>query len=849
MYSSSSTSSPLAQGHTAAVGASASTASPLASSSSLKLPAEGKGVSHECRNGSGGAEVAAPAQGDEAPIASYPVLDRNVLYVSNTPSAGRGVFAAVPLIAGTLVEVSHVLLFEAGEYQQHGQHTQLDSYTYVWTKSAQGNTMALALGLGSLFNHSSSSPNVSFALDRKAGTIRYTLARNVSAGEELLICYGLGKMWWEEHEGARDYSQTNGLRSTDGNAADSSSSEMDDGINSSRQGAASPLPDDADSELFMLGQLGLEHDERDVHERRRRAEERRQQLLLFSSPLLQLHHHEEDGTQTGDSSRSTSLQRGADNGQLQQKQVLPPARVLPAAVGPEKAPLWRITAALDPNTTPLELMPVWAVRIDPRKSENYMAFSRNIARRLRAAEWGDESSMQHRSSSQNDCTNNDSESDRGSASDDDAESDGSSDEEDESMKHLRLFQRIEDGRGLNALVCRVQDMPSFEKVVALLKTADLVPDGTQPCPYRIQVPRHPAPSRDRLPEWKMYWPVSVKGGKVNNTLLHSSLSGASQASPGSAAPGVVDRAADARLWTEAARRWATVNFRKALAQAHLAQKRGELPIGVHVTSSFPDGDHIASGVAEGQTSIEVDACDTRKSERNPIKHAVTNAIRDVAKVRSERDWERLLILNAKVAHLHRDPNVDPNAHRLALQRAEALVAERGLDQALTATALSSANANTTATANGTHTASSSNVSTPQSSSSNSRILNGQDYLLNNLTLFTTHEPCVSCCMALVHSRVRAVCFIEPSPGAGGCCGSGLDESRQCAFAQDGGPYAVQEQAGLNHRFDVWRWVGNDSDLLEQASGAPSDASGARELAQNGALRLPSVRLDISGLDV
>ncbi|PKI84225.1 hypothetical protein MVES_001739 [Malassezia vespertilionis] len=49
--------------------------------------------------------------------------------------------------------------------------------------------------------------------------------------------------------------------------------------------------------------------------------------------------------------------------------------------------------------------------------------------------------------------------------------------------------------------------------------------------------------------------------------------------------------------------------------------------------------------------------------------------------------------------------------------------------------------------------------------------NGQDYLLSNLALFITHEPCVYCAMALVHSRVRSVYFLFPSPGAGGFCGA------------------------------------------------------------------------------
>jgi len=65
-------------------------------------------------------------------------------------------------------------------------------------------------------------------------------------------------------------------------------------------------------------------------------------------------------------------------------------------------------------------------------------------------------------------------------------------------------------------------------------------------------------------------------------------------------------------------------------------------------------------------------------------------------------------------------------------------------------------------------------------------------------------------MALVHSRVRAVYFLQPAPHAGGCCGAAL--SKPCEGMGDGGPYAVQEQSGLNHRFEVWRWMGDLQEL-------------------------------------
>ncbi|WVR05762.1 hypothetical protein IAU60_002787 [Kwoniella sp. DSM 27419] len=74
--------------------------------------------------------------------------------------------------------------------------------------------------------------------------------------------------------------------------------------------------------------------------------------------------------------------------------------------------------------------------------------------------------------------------------------------------------------------------------------------------------------------------------------------------------------------------------------------------------------------------------------------------------------------------------------------------------------------------------------------------NGADYLLTSLTLFITHEPCVMCCMALLHSRVKEVFFVFSRSDGGG-----LDVT-------DGGSgLGIHSRKDLNHRFDAWKWDG------------------------------------------
>jgi tRNA-specific adenosine deaminase 3 len=76
--------------------------------------------------------------------------------------------------------------------------------------------------------------------------------------------------------------------------------------------------------------------------------------------------------------------------------------------------------------------------------------------------------------------------------------------------------------------------------------------------------------------------------------------------------------------------------------------------------------------------------------------------------------------------------------------------------------------------------------------------NGSHYLLTSLTAFVTHEPCVMCAMALLHSRVKTVVYLAPMPGTGGC----------------GGAACVPALEGVNHRFGIYKWSLEDENWAE-----------------------------------
>ncbi|KIW47452.1 uncharacterized protein PV06_00147 [Exophiala oligosperma] len=121
-----------------------------------------------------------------------------LVLVMNTPK-GRGVFATQDISRSTVIDVSPVLVFSQEEVEKHTQHTCLQHYTYYWpSKSGKTTTQALALGLGSMFNHSTRAQNVGWKRNFETEVIVYTALRDIKAGEELCISYGHARLWFED---------------------------------------------------------------------------------------------------------------------------------------------------------------------------------------------------------------------------------------------------------------------------------------------------------------------------------------------------------------------------------------------------------------------------------------------------------------------------------------------------------------------------------------------------------------------------------------------------------------------------------------------------------------------------
>lgn len=124
---------------------------------------------------------------------TFPSLPQH-FYQIGVGSKGRGLFATASIPPGTLLHVAPCILVVEDEYNQHMRHTILEHYLFNC-----GKDKLLALGHGSLFNHSRR-PNVDYRVDGEQQCIRYISGhRIIEPGEELCIFYG-ANLWFDDAE-------------------------------------------------------------------------------------------------------------------------------------------------------------------------------------------------------------------------------------------------------------------------------------------------------------------------------------------------------------------------------------------------------------------------------------------------------------------------------------------------------------------------------------------------------------------------------------------------------------------------------------------------------------------------
>ncbi|MBN1380913.1 MAG: SET domain-containing protein-lysine N-methyltransferase [Deltaproteobacteria bacterium] len=113
--------------------------------------------------------------------------------VKRIPEKGRGVFALRNFRYGEILERSPVIVLSA-EHWKICEKTDLHNYAFGWGVSQD--QAAIALGVGSLFNHSFD-PNAFYRKCLKDEIIEFIALKAIQAGEEITVNYNgspYGKM-------------------------------------------------------------------------------------------------------------------------------------------------------------------------------------------------------------------------------------------------------------------------------------------------------------------------------------------------------------------------------------------------------------------------------------------------------------------------------------------------------------------------------------------------------------------------------------------------------------------------------------------------------------------------------
>jgi uncharacterized protein len=111
----------------------------------------------------------------------------SMLEVRHREGKGRGVFATEKFACGALIESAPIILIPAEQWP-HLEPTVLALYIYNFGPTAEEEHAAIALGYGSLYNHSYT-PNAKYIKSWEEQLIRFVALRAIEAGEEITINY------------------------------------------------------------------------------------------------------------------------------------------------------------------------------------------------------------------------------------------------------------------------------------------------------------------------------------------------------------------------------------------------------------------------------------------------------------------------------------------------------------------------------------------------------------------------------------------------------------------------------------------------------------------------------------
>lgn len=120
------------------------------------------------------------------------------LFIARTADKGRGVFTNSNIKKGQIIELCPMIVFSSKDRLQIND-TFLYEYYFEWGESTRKG--ALALGYGSIYNHSYQ-PNARYEPDFELNILEFVAIRDILAGEEITVNYNMDPedqkpVWWE----------------------------------------------------------------------------------------------------------------------------------------------------------------------------------------------------------------------------------------------------------------------------------------------------------------------------------------------------------------------------------------------------------------------------------------------------------------------------------------------------------------------------------------------------------------------------------------------------------------------------------------------------------------------------
>lgn len=111
------------------------------------------------------------------------------VFVQPSPIHGLGVFAAQDISVGDVVEVCPLLKLDIDN-----KNELLADYRFWWGNNGERAFYVIALGYGSIYNHSNN-PNAYFFNNEDNFTIDFVATQKIKKGDEVLVDYG-GEEYW-----------------------------------------------------------------------------------------------------------------------------------------------------------------------------------------------------------------------------------------------------------------------------------------------------------------------------------------------------------------------------------------------------------------------------------------------------------------------------------------------------------------------------------------------------------------------------------------------------------------------------------------------------------------------------